>query len=180
MPGYPTLRALLPRLAALLSLASRAAAHGVLSVPRPRAFREGVTCDTRAIGGPAKQDCGEDMYAPLNGDHESLPKDRHGQRRFPVNDWKKHPFKQSIVCRVPNGLQADVPLVQLTAGTTLDIKVDLTAAHPGDGSVFISYDADFPTDRTADMRFFKIATIPQQRLTTLIPCAHTHRLQLGF
>ena len=152
------------------SFVGTASGHGVLSVPRPRAFKDSVECFQEIkdylnnnVGAPTFS-CGEDMYGPLNGDNEEMVKDKHGQRRFPVNDWKNHPFKASLVCRVPNGLQADVPLVQLTAGTTLNIKVDLTAHHPGDGSVFISYDADFPTDRTADMKFFKIATIPQLRL----------------
>ena len=50
----------------------------------------------------------------------------------------------------------------LTAQKPLCLLASLVAAdHPGDGGLYISYDADY-TD-TQQMRFFKVANFPQQR-----------------
>ena len=99
----------------------------------------------------------EDPDAPINLNGDDQPE----SKRYPVNDPNKHPERQSLVCRVPNGMQAQVPLTELTAGGSLRVKWEFTANHPGDGGLYLSYDAS--TAQTQEMRFFKIANFPQQR-----------------
>ena len=77
-----------------------------------------------------------------------------------------------------------VPLINVEASKDLDLKVDLAAAHPGDASIFISCDGDFPADKADQMKFFKIANAPQQRLLNklgfkikLSTCSLAHRQQ---
>ena len=117
---------------------SLASAHGRLTLPAPR---DGNV---------------EDPDQPINFNGDNEPE----SSRFPVNDPASHPEGQSFVCRVPNS-QKSTSLLPVTAGLTIDMKWEFTADHPGDGGLFISYDADY-TD-TQQMRFFKIANFPQQR-----------------
>jgi hypothetical protein len=101
----------------------------------------------------------EDANMPINFNGDGQPE----SKRLPLNDPDTHPDRQSLVCRVPNGLQKTVPLVTLNAGGTINLKWELTADHPGDGGLYLSYDAAFGTAQTQDMKFFKIAHFPQQR-----------------
>ena len=110
---------------------SLASAHGHLTLPAPR---DGNV---------------EDPDQPINFNGDNEPE----SNRFPVNDPASHPEGQSFVCRVPNS-QKSTSLLPVTAGLTIDMKWEFTADHPGDGGLFISYDADY-TD-TQQMRFFKI------------------------
>ena len=53
----------------------------------------------------------EDPDLPINFNGDGQPE----SKRFPLNDPNNHPDKASLVCRVPNGLQKNVPLVTLNA-----------------------------------------------------------------
>ena len=98
-------------------------------------------------------------------DNKLFPKNKYNDARYPVNDPTTHPGRQSLVCRVPNGMQdTTVPVPKLNAGKTFKVKWEFTADHPGDGGIYISYDHDYGTAQTQNMRFFKIANLPQQRL----------------
>mmetsp|Transcript_24920 Transcript_24920/g.49601 ORF Transcript_24920/g.49601 Transcript_24920/m.49601 type:complete len:370 (+) Transcript_24920:113-1222(+) len=125
-------------LATLSLLVIGASAHGRLTLPAPR---DGNV---------------EDPDQPINFNLDDEPE----SSRFPVNDPNSHPEGQSFVCRVPNS-QKSASLLPVTAGQTIDMKWEFTADHPGDGGLFISYDADAAD--TQQMRFFKIANFPQQR-----------------
>jgi len=140
-------------------------AHGRLTIPTPRQWTEGSTCDyskqpfisADEVDEAKKHDCMEDPDAPINMNGDFRPE----SERLPVNDPATHPGRQSLVCRVPNG-HSSTPNIDVTAGQILELKWELTAAHPGDGGLWISYDASF--SNTQDMRFFKIANFPQLRL----------------
>ena len=144
------------------ALLDTALGHGQLSVPTPRRYADNCEYDLSIIKA-GMQPCMEDGDMPVNMDDEHMPKDQYGSRRFPLNNQAKHPWKQSMVCRIPNGLSV-TPSIKLEAGKTLFVKWTQTAAHPGDGGIYVSYDADYPAAKTEQMRFFKIANIPQQRL----------------
>ena len=106
---------LLPVLYLLPALVS---GHGRLTVPAPRAWPEGSVC-------PKTEDniCMEDPDAPINVNGDGQPE----SQRLPLNDPNTHPSRQSLACRVPNGLQETVPLVTLNAGGTIDLKWEFTA-----------------------------------------------------
>jgi len=149
----------------LLMLLPSVYAHGRLTIPTPREWKEGSTCDFSGqpyISADERDnakthDCMEDPDAPININGDFRPE----SERLPVNDPDKHPGRQSLVCRVPNGYSS-TPNIDVTAGQVLELKWELTAAHPGDGGLWISYDASF--SNTQDMRFFKVANFPQLRL----------------
>lgn len=117
-------------------------AHGRLTTPSPR------ECDDSCFI--------DDPDSPINfnGDEQSE------SDRWPVNDPEGHPEGQSFVCRISNAVDSVTPMIEVTAGSSMNLRWDFTADHPGDGGLFVSY--DYGTE-TQDMKFFKIANFPQQR-----------------
>ena len=160
---------LLPLLT-LIGIARTVTAHGRLTVPTPRRWKKGITCDFSKYAEEADEEsknfpCMEDPNQPINMDNKLFPKNKYNDARYPVNDPTTHPGRQSLVCRVPNGMQdTTVPVPKLNAGKTFKVEWEFTADHPGDGGIYISYDHDYGTEQTQNMRFFKIANLPQQRL----------------
>jgi len=163
------MKLLLPLLT-LLGIARTVTAHGRLTVPTPRRWKKGITCDFSKYAEEADEEsknfpCMEDPDQPINMDNKLFPKNKYNDARYPVNYPTTHPGRQSLVCRVPNGMQdTTVPVPKLKAGKTFKVKWEFTADHPGDGGIYISYDHDYGTEQTQNMRFFKIANLPQQRL----------------
>jgi len=66
------------------------------------------------------------------------------------------PLKE-FACR--SAKNPDVPPTQVNAGEKLTIMFDLDAQHPGDASLYLSYDHDVPYETIDEMEFFKIANI---------------------
>lgn len=106
---------LLPLLCLLPAMVS---GHGRLTVPSPRSWPDDAVCSKVEDG-----ICMEDPDAPINVNGDGLPE----SQRLPLQDPNAHPDRQSLVCRVPNGLQKAVPLVTLNGGGTIDIKWEFTA-----------------------------------------------------
>ena len=160
----------------LLDIVYTASAHGRLTVPTPRRWKEGSTCDFSQFH-PDDEDaktysCMEDPDQPINMDDALFPKNKFNEARYPVNNQAAHPGKQSLVCRVPNDLQdTAIPRLTLEAGKKLQMRWEFSADHPGDGGVYISYDHEYSTADTQNMRFFKIANLPQQRMNNKIDIA---------
>ena len=65
------------------------------------------------------------------------------------------------MCRVQNEDVKPGRVQTVTAGTKMELKYMLTAAHPGNADLFISYDVDFADTRA--MRFFKIFEVSASR-----------------
>jgi len=59
-----------------------------------------------------------------------------------------------FVCRDDPVYSNPSSYIELTAGSSFNVTWDLTAAHPGDCFVYMSYDADLPASQ---MQWFKIA-----------------------
>lgn len=74
-----------------------------------------------------------------------------GYQDDPVNG----PDGDEFVCQ--NEYVAEVDLLDVTAGSTLDLGWTFGAAHVGDCALYMSYDFD---STRADMQWFKIANLP--------------------
>lgn len=78
----------------------------------------------------------------------------NGNENAPVSGASGADF----VCRHTTNSQASI---QMTAGQTLNLQWDFSAAHKGDCALYASYDVD--VDRTAQ-KYFKIANFPKCNL----------------
>ncbi|GMI53914.1 hypothetical protein TeGR_g12387, partial [Tetraparma gracilis] len=131
----------------LSTLLGSAAAHGRLTKPSPRSG-----------GNSGGSGYIEDVNSPINFNGDDEPE----SSRLPANDPSQHPEGQSLVCRVPNGEQDEDSVVHdVQAGDDLTMRWEFEADHPGDGGLYVTYDAGYSD--TQQMRFFKIANFPQQR-----------------
>jgi len=133
---------------------SSVAGHGRLMVPSRRGLRAGVVL-------PSGHDYLSDEDAPLNFKGDDWPE----SRRFPVMDPSTHPDGSSWVCRVNNQNHAGGvdpgAVTSLHAGGIMPLMYELTADHPGNADVWLSYDWDLADMQ--QMRWFKIAQLPQTR-----------------